>query len=60
MALTLNDKYVRGFVDEGELSAIQTEISAAHKTLLDGSGEGSDFLGWETFRKIMTRKNLRG
>ena len=46
MALTLNDKYIREFVDKGELSAIQTEISAAHKTLLDGSGEGSDFLGW--------------
>ena len=46
MALTLNDKYIKGFVSEAELAAIQSEISAAHKTLLTGSGEGNDFLGW--------------
>ena len=44
MALTLNDKYIKGFVSEAELAAIQSEISAAHKTLLSGSGEGNDFL----------------
>ena len=46
MALILNDKYIKGFVSEAELAAIQGEISAAHKTLLTGSGEGNDFLGW--------------
>ena len=46
MALRLNDKYVKDFVSEAELASIQSEISAAHKTLLTGSGEGSDFLGW--------------
>ena len=46
MALRLNDKYIKDFVSEAELAAIQSEISAAHKTLLTGSGEGNDFLGW--------------
>ena len=46
MALRLNDKYIKDFVSEAELASIQSEISAAHKTLLTGSGEGSDFLGW--------------
>ena len=46
MTLKLNEKYIRPFVDEKELANIQSEISAAHKMLLDGSGEGSDFLGW--------------
>jgi len=46
MTLKLNEKYIRPFVDEKELASIQSEISAAHKVLLDGSGEGNDFLGW--------------
>ena len=46
MALTLNDKYVKAFVDGKELASIQSEINAAHKMLIDGTGEGSDFLGW--------------
>ena len=46
MALTLNDKYIKEFVDEKELASIQSEINVAHKMLLDGTGEGSDFLGW--------------
>ncbi len=46
MTLKLNEKYIRPFVDEKELANIQSEISAAHKVLLDGSGEGNDFLGW--------------
>ena len=46
MALRLNDKYIKDFVSKAELASIQGEISAAHKTLLTGSGEGSDFLGW--------------
>ena len=46
MALTLNDKYIRQFVGENELADIQAEVSAAHKMLLEGSGEGNDVLGW--------------
>ena len=46
MTIRLNDTYVKPFIDEAELSALNGEIAAAHKTLLEGSGEGNDFLGW--------------
>ena len=46
MAIRLNDKYVRPFLENGALKKIQPEITAAHKTLLEGTGEGNDFLGW--------------
>ena len=46
MTIRLNDTYIKPFIDEAELAAIKAEVSAAHKTLLDGTGEGNDFLGW--------------
>ena len=46
MTIRLNDTYIKPFIDEAELSAIKADISAAHKTLMDGTGEGNDFLGW--------------
>ncbi len=48
MTLRLNDAYVRPFIDANELSAIEPEVLAAQKTLLEGTGEGNDFLGWVT------------
>lgn len=48
MTLKLNDSYVKPFISDGAYAAIQPEISAAHRTLLEGSGAGSDFLGWVT------------
>ena len=29
-----------------DLLALEKEVSAAHKTLAEGTGEGNDFLGW--------------
>ena len=46
MTLNLNDKYMRPFIDAGKLAAMQDEVSAAHRVLIEGTGEGSDFLGW--------------
>ena len=46
MTVRLNDTYIKPFVKEGELEAINAEIASAHKTLLEGTGEGNDFLGW--------------
>ena len=34
------------FFSEDELKAIAPQVSAAHKTICDKSGAGSDFLGW--------------
>ena len=34
------------FFSKDELKAIAPQVSAAHKTICDKSGAGSDFLGW--------------
>ena len=46
MALRLNDKYVKDFIDEKDYQSIALEVKKADKTLREKSGEGSDFLGW--------------
>ena len=46
MALKLNDAYVKSFVKEEDFQAICPEVLKAQETLLRGTGEGSDFLGW--------------
>ena len=46
MSLKLNENYVKKFVSRDELSAIQSEITEAHKLLTERNGAGSDFLGW--------------
>ena len=48
MTLKLNDKYIRPFINESDLKAIQGEINDAHAKLLAKTGEGNDFLGWIT------------
>ena len=37
---------VWGQVSLPDLLAMEQEVFAAHQTLMDGSGEGNDFLGW--------------
>ena len=39
-------KNAEKFVSEAEVLALQPEIDAAHATLINGTGEGSDFTGW--------------
>ena len=46
MALKLNDAYVKSFVKEDDFRAICPEVLKAQETLLNGTGEGNDFLGW--------------
>ena len=46
MSVKLNAKYLAPFVGEHELEAMAPVVSAAHKTLTEKSGLGSDFLGW--------------
>ena len=48
MTLKLTDAYVKPFVSDAEMAAITPEILEAQKSLLAGTGEGSDFLGWIT------------
>lgn len=46
MAVTLNDQFLRGFIAPHELENIRPAVTAAHKTLMDRTGAGNDFLGW--------------
>ena len=46
MAVKLNCKHISDFVSENEFKAISAQIAAAHDTLHNKSGLGSDFLGW--------------
>lgn len=46
MSVKLNAKYLAPFIAEHELAAVSHIVSAAHKTLTEKSGQGSDFLGW--------------
>ncbi len=45
MSIKLDDKYLKGFVREHELSEIAPMVKAAHDTLSAKNGPGSDFLG---------------
>lgn len=46
MALRLNEKYLSGFVTKSEIDAMLPEAESAMKKVVDGTGAGSDFLGW--------------
>lgn len=46
--LKLTDAYVKPFVSDAEMKAIEDEILNAQKSLLNGTGKGNDFLGWIT------------
>lgn len=48
MALTVNDKYLKGFVNADEYKGMAPIVKAAHETLESKTGLGSDFLGWVT------------
>ena len=58
MAFVFSDKYVHGFVSDAEIGAVEKEVSAAHRTLLDKSGAGADFLGWLELPKTYDRAEL--
>lgn len=46
MPLKLNAKHLSEFIDSSEYIGIQPQITAAHETLHNKSGLGSEFLGW--------------
>ena len=46
MALKLNLNYVSKYADKEKFDSMRSEVSAAHKMLTEGTGLGSDFLGW--------------
>ena len=46
MAVTVNFNYLRGYVNEQEFLAIEPQVLAAHTTLHQKNGPGSEYLGW--------------
>ena len=46
MPIKLNDNYVKAFVSEEELAAMQPEVTKAHELLTSKTGPGHDFTGW--------------
>ena len=48
MTLNLSEKFVSPFIAADELEAIRPEVEAADRALREGSGAGSEMLGWLT------------
>ena len=48
MAISLDTRYLDGFVRNHELGALQAQVTAAHEMLHNKTGLGNDFLGWVT------------
>ena len=46
MSLTLNTKYLNGFVSPDEYACTENQVKAAAQLLRSKTGPGSDFLGW--------------
>lgn len=46
MAIKLNLNYVGEYACKEKLGAMQAEVSKCHAMLHEGTGQGSDFLGW--------------
>ena len=46
MAVTLETRYASNVVSDEALASMQAAVTAAHDTLHQGTGLGSDFLGW--------------
>ncbi|MBO5929478.1 MAG: glucose-6-phosphate isomerase [Clostridia bacterium] len=48
MAVSLDTRYLNGFLSDYELQGLQPQVTAAHNLLHSGSGMGNDYLGWLT------------
>ena len=44
--IKLDISNIWGGVEFGDLMAIEKEVAAAHSALAEGSGAGSEYLGW--------------
>lgn len=44
--IVLDDSYIKSFVGEKELLDYKEKVKEVHKMLHEGTGKGSDFLGW--------------
>lgn len=56
--VTLNDKYVKGFVEQEELTALQAFVEVAHQNMHSKTALGSDYLGWLDWPSKMDETEL--
>ena len=56
--ISLNDKYIKSFIEEDELSALQDFVESAHRKIHEGTGAGADFLGWLNWPSNMDETEL--
>ncbi len=48
MAIRCNDKFVRSFITGEDINALIPKLEKAHEMIINKSGAGNDFLGWQT------------
>ncbi len=48
MPVSIDTRYLEGFIGSHEVGALQGQVNVAHELLHEGTGLGSDFLGWVT------------
>ncbi len=46
MSLTINEKFLNGFVNKHEIDYMAPFASVAHKMVIEKNGQGNDFTGW--------------
>ena len=46
--INLNEKFLKPFIGDNEMVQMESQVKTAFDTVVDGTGAGSDFLGWRT------------
>ena len=59
-ALSLDIENMQPFVDDGELAAMQAEITRLHEVLESGQGAGNEFLGWLHLPSMIEDAEVQG
>lgn len=59
MTIKLDDKFIKPFITDDELSAISPEIDAAAESLRAGTGKGAEMRGWLTLPENYDRDEFK-
>ncbi|MGL5261621.1 MAG: glucose-6-phosphate isomerase [Bacteroides sp.] len=56
--ITLDIKKTLGFISEEDILSYESAVTAAHKSLEEGTGKGNDYLGWLHLASSTTKEHL--
>lgn len=56
--ISLNNKYIKSFVEKDELTALQDFVENAHKKIHEGTGAGAEYLGWLNWPSTMDEAEI--